>query len=229
MKIYVGTSGYSYFWNEGKPDQLSWYISKGFETVEINSTFYSYPSYAAIKKWSRAKDNFVFSIKVNKYVTHYMKLASTSAFQKFYDKFKPMIDKIKFWLFQMPPTFGCEEKNIERLESFIKNLSIKGYPVIEFRDPCWWGLKETIIKQGYNFCSVSAPGLPDEIIDNKGLIYMRFHGLTEWYAYQYSEQELLDYYEKIVKIRAKEAYLYFNNDTGMLENALFMLNLSKNA
>ncbi len=227
MKIYVGTSGYSYFWNEGKPDQLSWYISKGFNTVEINSTFYSFPSYAAIKRWSRVNENFVFSVKVNKFVTHYSKLSSIETFQKFYDKFEPMISKIKFWLFQMPPTFDCRESNIKRLESFIKKISLNGFPVIEFRDPCWWKLKDSVIKLGYNFCSVSAPGLPDEIVINRGIIYMRFHGLTDWYAYEYSEKELLGYYKMIIGSNAKEAYLYFNNDTGMLENALFMLNLSR--
>jgi uncharacterized protein YecE (DUF72 family) len=227
LKIYVGTSGYSYFWNEGKKDPLGWYVSKGFKTVEINSTFYSFPSYASIKRWSKVGEDFIFSVKVNRIITHYTKLAKVDLFKNFYTKFEPLLEKIKFWLFQFPPSFLCTEKNFEKLESFAKHLSIKGFPVLEFRDPCWWKFKNYVIKLGYIFCSVSAPALPNDIVNNKGIIYMRFHGKDEWYSYVYSEKELKNYYDKIINSKAEEAYLYFNNDLGMLENALFMKRLSE--
>jgi uncharacterized protein YecE (DUF72 family) len=229
LKIYVGTSGYSYFWNEGKKDPLGWYVSKGFKTVEINSTFYSFPSYASIKRWSKVGEDFIFSVKVNRMITHYTKLANIDLFKKFYSKFEPLWGKVKFWLFQLSPSFLCTDKNVEKLESFVKQLSIKGVPVLEFRDPCWWKVKNYIIKLGYIFCSVSAPGFPDDIVNSQGMIYMRFHGIDEWYSYVYSEKELKNYYDKIINSRAEEAYLYFNNDLGMLENALFMQKLSEKA
>ena len=224
MKFYVGTSGYSYFWNEGKKDQLGWYISKGFKTVEINSTFYSFPSKAAIKRWSKVSD-FFYSVKVNRLITHYLKLSKSEPFLKFYNLFEPMLDKVKLWLFQMPPSFGCTEKNLERIKSFYESISVKGKLVIEFRDPCWWDLAEKISNIGYVFCSVSAPGLPNQVVNSNGLIYFRFHGETEWYSYVYSEAELMNYYKAMKNSGANEAYVYFNNDTGMLENALFFLSL----
>jgi len=39
----VGTSGYTYSWNPGKPSPFEWYISRGFKTVEINASFYRFP------------------------------------------------------------------------------------------------------------------------------------------------------------------------------------------
>ncbi len=227
MKVHVGTSGYSYYWNEGKPDPLSWYISKGFETVELNSTFYSFPRRPMITRWSRAARGFFYSVKVYKGVTHYTKLSSVSLFNRFYSVFEPMKSMIRAWLFQMPPSFGCSEKNLRRLDEFIKSVSLEGIPVIEFRDPCWWEHKGEVSDLGYVFCSVSAPELPEELVVSNGIIYLRMHGRTEWYAYEYSEEELRNYFLRIKESGAKEAYVYFNNDLGMLENALFFRTLSE--
>ncbi|MGC8568669.1 MAG: DUF72 domain-containing protein [Nitrososphaeria archaeon] len=227
MKIHVGTSGYSYPWNEGKPDPLSWYISKGFDTVELNSTFYSFPRRPMITRWSKAERGFFYSVKVYKGVTHYTKLSSVPLFNRFYNTFESMRGMIRAWLFQMPPSFGCSEKNLRKLDEFIRSVSLEGIPVIEFRDPCWWEQKREVSELGYVFCSVSAPELPNELVVSNGIIYLRMHGRTEWYAYEYSEEELKEYFLRIKESGAGEAYVYFNNDLGMLENALFFRALVK--
>lgn len=41
-----------------------------FNSVEINSTFYQFPKKGQLKKWCDATpDDFVFSVKINKYIT----------------------------------------------------------------------------------------------------------------------------------------------------------------
>jgi uncharacterized protein YecE (DUF72 family) len=65
-KIRIGTSGYTYSWNKAKPDAFEWYISQGFNSVEINYSFYRFPQVTSIKIWqSKAPKDFTFSIKVH--------------------------------------------------------------------------------------------------------------------------------------------------------------------
>ncbi len=57
MKVRIGTSGYNYSWNRCK-DKFRWYIDKGFKTVEINASFYSFPSKTWINTWLDAPEWF---------------------------------------------------------------------------------------------------------------------------------------------------------------------------
>ncbi len=225
MRFWVGTSGYTYWWNKGR-DRLAWYISQGFNTVEVNSTFYSFPFSSSVKAWSRAPQGFMFSIKVHRLITHYTRLSSSDTWVKFKERLSPINERIRFWLFQMPPSFTYSEKNLSRVLKFIKDHG-DGREVFEFRDSSWWekGVKD-LTEAGAIFCSVSAPGLPDSIVNSNGYVYMRFHGKNEWYSYVYTPEELDEYYRKISASGAREAWVYFNNDAGMFENAMEFMRVS---
>jgi hypothetical protein len=41
--IRIGTSGYTYSWNKKKPTAFQWYINQGFNSVEINASYYRFP------------------------------------------------------------------------------------------------------------------------------------------------------------------------------------------
>ncbi|MDT7892209.1 MAG: DUF72 domain-containing protein [Thermoproteota archaeon] len=221
----VGTSGYNYFWNEGKPSQFKWYLSQKFNSVEINATFYSFPYKSWIKSWSSAPDNFDFSIKVNRIITHYSKLSekAIAIFEKFKNSFKEIEEKIAFWLFQMPPSFEFNETNLKRIRQFFSAVNIPA--VIEFRDPSWWNETTLKILKELNvvFCSVDAPELPNDIVETNGIIYLRLHGREEWYSYEYKREELDEIIEKINQISPLKCYIYLNNDHGMLPNGLYLL------
>jgi uncharacterized protein YecE (DUF72 family) len=112
--IKIGTSGYSYPWNKGKPTPFAWYLSKGFKTVEINASFYRFPSTSWINAWKIAPRDFDFSIKVHRSITHYARLQghAIDLFEKFRDSLKEVKEKISFWLFQLPETFQGNEENL---------------------------------------------------------------------------------------------------------------------
>ena len=106
--IKIGTSGYSYSWNKGKPSPFQWYVNQGFNSVEINASYYRFPMESWIDTWlSISPDYFIFSIKVNRYITDYTRLKGERALQ-LWDKFSKTLyriqDKIDFWLFKMPPS-----------------------------------------------------------------------------------------------------------------------------
>ncbi len=221
----IGTSGYNYFWNEGKPSQFKWYLKQNFNSVEINATFYSFPYKSWIKSWSEAPDYFDFSIKVNRIITHYAKLSEKSIeiFKRFKSYFKPIENKIAFWLFQMPPSFEFNETSLSRIRNFFSSLGIKA--VIEFREPSWWNEEvfEILEEMGIVFCSVDAPELPKDIIKSNETVYLRLHGREEWYSYEYKKEELDEIFDMIIRLSPKFCYIYLNNDHGMLPNGKYLL------
>jgi uncharacterized protein YecE (DUF72 family) len=234
-KIRIGTSGYTYSWNKAKPDAFEWYISQGFNSVEINYSFYRFPQVTSIKIWqSKAPKDFTFSIKVHRSITHYNRLKKPRSIQlwdEFSKIFQPLENKIDYWLFQMPANFKFKPENLERVNSFFNSESImdqivsRKKAVIEFRDSSWWNesaLKE-IEKTGIVFCSVDAPGLPNEIITTSDAMYLRLHGTKTWYNYLYPEDRLKEIASYMITMGAQKKAIYLNNDHSMLTNGLFLM------
>jgi uncharacterized protein YecE (DUF72 family) len=234
-KIRIGTSGYSYSWNKAKPNAFEWYISQGFNSVEINYSFYRFPPVTSIKFWQiKAPRDFTFSIKVHRSITHYNRLKqprSNELWDQFSKIFEPLQDKIDFWLFQMPANFKFKPENLERVRSFFNSDDImhqvvtRKKAVIEFRDSSWWSepaLKE-IERVGVVFCSVDAPRLPNEIITISDVVYVRLHGTKTWYNYLYPEERLKEIVSDMITIGEQKKAIYLNNDHGMLTNGLFLM------
>ena len=234
-KIRIGTSGYSYSWNKAKPNAFEWYISQGFNSVEINYSFYRFPPITSIRFWQKkSPTDFSFSIKVHRSITHYNRLnqpRSIELWDQFWKIFEPLENKIDFWLFQMPASFKFKPENLERVRSFfnsdriMRQIVTPKKAVIEFRDPSWWNksaLKE-IEGASIAFCSVDAPILPNEIIATSSAIYLRLHGTKTWYNYLYHEEKLNEIASHMVKMRAQKKAIYLNNDHGMLTNGLFLM------
>ena len=228
MKFKIGTSGYSYFWNEGKPTPLEWYIRQGFNTVEINATFYRFPMRTWIRAWSKTPEYFDFSIKVHRSITHYAMLSEKafSLWMKFRERFRAIEDKITFWLFQLPPYFKYNRRNEIIVRRFFDELNLGCKAVVEFRDPRWWAHRDAIMDIGIIFCSVDAPGLPRDIVVCSDTVYLRIHGRTTWYSYLYSRDELDEIFGRIIRSNAKVVYIYLNNDHGMLPNGRYLMELA---
>ncbi len=227
--IKVGTSGYSYYWNEGRPTPFEWYLKQGFPTVEVNASFYRFPLASWAKTWSLAPDYFDFSIKVHRSITHYAKLGGKSIdlWRRFKNSLSEVEDKISFWLFQMPSSFTYSDRNYSALSRFFGELNIGNRAIVEFRDPSWWKHIEVVKDVGIGFCSVDAPDLPRDIVAVNCVVYVRLHGRTAWYNHVYACKELHSIMERIDGSRASRKYVYLNNDEGMLENGRFLLELSK--
>ncbi|HZD42950.1 MAG TPA: DUF72 domain-containing protein, partial [Methanomicrobiales archaeon] len=54
------------------------------------------------------------------------------------------------------------------------------------------------------------------------VVYLRMHGRDRWYQYDYSPQELQETARIIRESGAERAYIFFNNDHNMLQNARMM-------
>jgi uncharacterized protein YecE (DUF72 family) len=217
---YLGCSGWFYWHWKGKfyPNELpqsKWfqYYAQHFNTVELNSTFYHFPKQSTAKNWYRqAPKGFVYTLKVNKNITHIKKFVDTQIeIKNFYKLGDELKEKMGCFLFQLPPSLKFDgnllKKIIEQLDPERKN-------VIEFRDKSWFKheVYEELDKANITFCIVSSPTLPEDFVKTSKDIYIRFHGKTAWYRYDYSQEELKAWSERIKKAKPENAWVYFNND-----------------
>jgi uncharacterized protein YecE (DUF72 family) len=225
--IRIGTSGYSYSWNQGKPNPFEWYVDQGFNSVEINASFYRFPPESWIRTWIAAPENFTFSIKVHRSITHFNKLKGKSLelWKKFRESLRSLENNsiIDFWLFQMPLTYTYNQENLRCVNTFLKSVNLGNKAVVEFRDRLWWNGIDQVEHSGAVFCSVSAPALPNKLIPSNDVVYLRMHGSKEWYNSIYSEQELDSISSQLKKANAERKVIYLNNDHGMLKNGQYIL------
>ena len=224
MDIFVGTSGWSYSWNETR--RLDWFVTKsGLNAIELNASFYRYPSVGTVEKWAKKGEKLRWSIKANRLFTHTYKFndAAINRWKNFQQLFAPLEPILDFYLFQLPPKTTPHSAPL--IEKFIKKTRIQNKFALEVRNQQWFS------KEWYNWAknlgvtwvSVDAPNLPREIFNLNGTVYLRMHGRTLWYAHRYNEAELKEVATKLTETAPEKAYVFFNNDTAMLENAREML------
>jgi len=116
---------------------------------------------------------------VNRSITHLRKLRDTrNLVEEFYRVAgESLKEKLGCVLFQLPPSYRFSDENLERL---LNQLNPNFRNVVEFRHRSWWcrDVWEALGKAGVVFCSVSAPGLPEDLVETASAIYIRFHGVS---------------------------------------------------
>ena len=225
-KIFLGTSGWSYkdwigpFYTKKDKSMLRAY-SKIFRTVEIDSTFYRYPSKGTVMGWAKySPEGFVYSAKLPKLITHEKKLGLKEDVEKDLEKFVELIEplslsgKLGCILIQLPPKFEYKPKE---LEDFFKMLPTHMRFAVEFRDQLWMRQETWALLRKYQvaYTIVDEPLLPPEIHITTNTAYFRWHGhgTRPWYNYRYDKEELQPWIPKIRKTaeNIQEIYGYFNN------------------
>lgn len=235
VEWYVGCSGFHYKeWKEEfypkelPPSQWFEFYAQHFNTLELNVTFYRFPQLKSLQNWyAKSPENFVFSAKVPRTVTHYKRFVETQELiTKFYQTLKEgLAEKLGAVLFQLPPQFSFTD---ERLELLLSQLDESFTNVIEFRHESWWRkeVMDVLQQKNISFSGVSFPKIAhDEAVITSPVAYYRFHGVPQLFYSEYNEAFL----KKIVKQIAgdpqvKKAFLYFNNTASVaaLHNAKFV-------
>ena len=236
-KHYVGCSGWHYEHWRGlyypqespKAEWLSFYAQR-FDTVELNNSFYRLPSENAVATWqSSTPDNFVFAVKVSRFITHVKRLRNLdSAVENFVSRADLLKGKLGPLLYQLPPSM---KRNDELLQDFLSALPSRYQHVVEFRDESWIDEKVFDILRRHNvgLCVFDMPGLCCPLVATSDFVYIRFHGSQGLYSSRYSDQELAEWADRIAGLgqRIKASYSYFNNDAEAfaVENAIKLKNL----
>jgi uncharacterized protein YecE (DUF72 family) len=187
--VFVGCSGWFYWKWRGLfyPADLptgEWFkhYAKRLDTVEINASFYSWPTVANVKAWKRpaGKQSFVYTVKVCELIIHIKRFKGTKTLVKDFGISADVLgERMGCFLFQLPPSYRYTKA---RLTTILGQLDPARRNVVEFRHASWWS--ETVYAAfratGTIFCSCSGPRLPDELVRTADDIYLRLHGPKRW-------------------------------------------------
>lgn len=189
-----------------------------FGLVELNTTFYKYPSQRTAEGWrKRAPEKFEFTVKAHQDISHKYRLKIEQARDSF-ERVKQIcrILRAKIILIQTPASFTA--KYINDAEEFFMNIERDDFILVwETRGPTWENekglkmLRDALSRVNVTHVTDPLRLMPAHIAD---IAYFRLHGLgVHLYYYQYTNDELERLYEIARKHEALKmgAYILFNN------------------
>jgi uncharacterized protein YecE (DUF72 family) len=221
--FFIGTSGWTYDHWKGRfyPQELpkkAWfdYYAKIFSAVEVNATFYRTFKEQTYDNWrQRAPQGFGYVLKAPRLITHRKYLLGVEEdIRAFYRSCSLLEDKFEMILLQVAPNMPYDPLRLRRALSAFPE---PGRVAVEFRRTEWHNPETLSLlhDMGAAICNVDSPQqkINDNLTSNRA--YMRLHGRKNWYAYNYSYDELAEIAglaRSLVNKGATRVYIFFNND-----------------
>ena len=216
MKVFAGTSGYSYkewkgaFYPQDVPEKrwLAYYAAR-LDAVEINNTFYRMPKISVLEGWAeKTPQDFRFVLKASRRITHQMKLKDTKeATDYLFATAKTLGARLGPVLFQLPPYL---RKDAERLASFLASLPADAQVAMEFRHASWFDDEVFGLLRDANaaLCLTETDDAekctPFEVTADWGYLRLRKTG--------YDDTGLRVWAEKLRSQPWREAYVFFKHE-----------------
>ena len=144
MKVYAGTSGFSYrewkgrFYPKDLPaGQMLRCYGGAFPAVEINGTFRRMPEPSALAAWAaEVPRGFKFVLKAPQRITHIRRLKDTGELvSSLFATASALKTRLGPVLFQLPPNL---KKDVPRLTAFLSLLPADHRAAFEFRNDTWF-------------------------------------------------------------------------------------------
>lgn len=215
MKLYVGTSGYSYkewkgnFYPEDLPaKQMLEYYSRRLPAVEINNTFYRLPQPAMIDTWrEQVPEDFRFSIKATQRITHIKRLKNCTEETKYLlETASRLGKKLGAVLFQLPPN---SKKDAGRLREFLDCLPDTIRAAFEFRHESWHDDETLNLLRATN-CALVASDTDenplDQIVSTADWGYLRLRKTN------YDDQDLNAWMKRVQDRKWSDAFIFFKHE-----------------
>ena len=241
--IRVGPAGWSYKDWEGivypeKPgkkfDPLE-YLSRFFDTIEVNSSFYRPPTASTTKSWANrvaANKQFTFTAKLHRVFTHERGKATKADEKEFREGMDVLAKagKLGAVLLQFPWSFKNTADDRIYLAKLLERF--RKYPlVVEVRHASWNNeeIYEWFEERGAGVCNIDQPlfskSILPQALTTSPVGYVRLHGRNyqnwfrekaprdERYNYLYSVDELDPWLARIKQVakKTRETYVITNN------------------
>ncbi len=219
---YVGTSGWNYpEWRDSiyrdvsRKDWLRVNASH-FRSVEINATFYGSQRPETFRKWlQQVPDDFRFTMKGNRYLTHNKRLLDPrEPVCRERDRSRCLGANLAAVVWQLPANF---RRHDERLENFLKALRHwrRVRHVIEFRHCSWFDdtVCECLHRYRVAVCLSDAADWPIWDAVSTDLVYVRLHGHSRTYASGYAKRSLRRWAQRARQWlrESRDVHFYFDN------------------
>jgi uncharacterized protein YecE (DUF72 family) len=229
-RAWIGCSGWNYkdwrglVYPAGLP-QRRWFehysTVLGFDTVEINNTFYRLPPASTVEQWAaQAPSGFTYAVKLGQFGSHRMKLGDSGSWlPNHFDRVLRLGEHLGPTLVQLPPRW---RRNSERLDEFLTTArELGGHDLrwaVELREASWLHDDTFAVLHRHNVALAIHDLLPDHPIERTAdWCYLRFHGpdaLNHKYWGAYTGRRLWRVADRIEQWLGDgdDTYAYFNND-----------------
>lgn len=186
--------------------------------VEINSSFYRPHQRKTWERWAASTpDDFRFSVKMPKAITHEAKLLNCGALLlQFVEQAGGLGAKLGPLLVQLPPKLSFDEGLAHDFFTTLRELHT-GLVALEPRHESWFTPAVDRLLRGFEIARVAADppkGSPAAIQPGgwPGLRYWRLHGAPRTYYSDYDERWLQDFAQSLREpAQAAETWVIFDN------------------
>ena len=210
----------SVLYPEGLPSarRLDYYVRQ-FRTVELNASYYRWPTDAAFASWRRRlPEDFLMTVKAPRALTHAKRLYGPGRWlARIARGSRHLGPKRGVLLVQLPPSAAVDHA---RLAYFLERVPAGLRLAVEFRNPTW--LQDSTFalleKHGAAYCVMSGANLPCVLRVTAPFVYVRLHGPDHHHLYagSYSDDDLRWWADRIREWQGmgRDVFAYFNNDGG---------------
>jgi len=193
-KYLIGAGGWAYF-NVPGLNSLEAY-SRVFNFVEVNSTFYEVPNLKTVELWRRrVPEDFEFSVRLNRKVSHKIKLEPVSeAFDLFdYTKHICRILRSEIIVLQTPPTIDYNREKIRSIKDFFGSLNLEGIRIVWEVRRRGKALPKALLNVMQEYNVIHCVDLSrEEPAYESDQIYTRLFGKGEKNIYQFSDEDMME-------------------------------------
>jgi uncharacterized protein YecE (DUF72 family) len=194
---------------------LSRYAS-AFDFVEINSTFYRQVRPATFARWAGdVPDDFRFSVKMHRLVTHYTRLKRPDLLDPFFESVAGLGGKLGAVLVQLPPSLAFDPGVAENFFDALRRR-YPGPVACEPRHASWEDPAAAKMLRGH-LVGLVRTEVPEA--DEKGgpariPVYVRLHGSPRRYHSAYNSGQLRRLAAFLQAGARRERFVVFDNTAG---------------
>ncbi|MCE8426429.1 MAG: DUF72 domain-containing protein [Candidatus Methanoperedens sp.] len=207
-RVYIGASGWAYF-------QVPWMDSltayaKAFDFVEVNSTFYTNPSFEMVRSLrGRVPEDFMFSVRCHKDLMHKYLLSPCKESHEILSRSLRICSELRAEILhiQTPPSFNADEK-IKDIRDLFSSIDLGSVKLA-------WEIRGRVAKETIELMNdigiIHCTDISREMLAvESDIMYTRLFGHGEHNLYQFDDAELMRIDGKVKEKRRGEAYLTFH-------------------
>jgi len=193
------------------------YYARCFRTVELNNTFCRLPTSDAFHAWSeQVPDDFVFSVKASRYLTHYRRLREPEEpVERLLAAAAGLGPKLGPVLIQLPPDLTADVDALERVfDAFGSRVRL----ACEFRHASWDADDVYALLRAHDvaLCMTDRRNRHGPLVRTASWGFVRMHeGVASPHPH-YGTKALRAWVDRVVDLwgRDAECFVSFNNDHG---------------
>jgi uncharacterized protein YecE (DUF72 family) len=214
MRLFVGTSGFSYkewcgafYPDKMKPADMLGFYSQKLSAVEINATFYRMPSGDTLSSWaSQVSGDFLFVLKASRRITHIARLKESSELcQYLWNESVKLGSHRGPFLVQLPPNLRAD---LARLESFVAELPDGMQCAFEFRHPSWSepAVIDLLRARNHALCTADTDESPGDLQPTASFGYLRMR------KDGYGDADLVSWAKRILAQNFRDVFVFFKHE-----------------